>query len=704
MKPSRNQKEKRGTKVFSVLLMMIMLLCQVACSKSGKVTEGDLSDYGEALAQVEITQVGEVIDVPLADHLDWVSGVVADDTYFYVVGQSDEIPIMIKLDSVGNVSEEVSLEKVEDDSLLPLRAGIKKGEGIYVLFGPMNEEDESLYYLGRYDFSGHLVGKHFLAEMNQFMFGPCIGEDNRIVFWNPFSILCCDKAGEVTTVEVPDGIECQSVLGIGDDFYAYVNDSEKGDFGVYRIDIDNGILGEYCLGVSASYSTYMQSCNGRDMGYINTGEQVMSLNDQMDLNPIFTWAETRMDGDVVDCFATYDNNIYACSSAGEQTVHIVPVERAVVDRELVTVGAMRDRSSNLERYVGYFNNNNPKYYVRIKYYDDPTILRTELITGKSVDVIETSSLGIPITDTYFMDIAPYLSGNVAGKNEYVTGLYDAMCVNNKLLMVCDSFEIDTVVGRTESVGKEPGWSMADLYDLSNHMGEGYTIFPEWLTSRELMLWICNVCIGQFIDWNDMTCNFESDEFIQLMKFCKDTPDVYDSGAYSGDYDEHVLLTIQAIQTIEWLNTMKQNYGVFDYTYIGFPNDVGENGSFFALSEEAVLLAIPLSTSNEEGSLAFTSGILTEEWQSRVEGLPVRQTELEERISNYLITEDCALSSDDIDKFTELINETRLYMRFDRTVSEIILEEAQAFFLDDKTPEEVASIIDSRIKNYLEEQK
>ena len=50
----------------------------------------------------------------------------------------------------------------------------------------------------------------------------------------------------------------------------------------------------------------------------------------------------------------------------------------------------------------------------------------------------------------------------------------------------------------------------------------------------------------------------------------------------------------------------------------------------------------------------------------------------------------------------LIEETTVFIHYDDTITQIVMEEVQSFFDGSKTASEVGKIIDSRIDSYLNE--
>ena len=446
--------------------------------------------------------------------------------------------------------------------------------------------------------------------------------------------------------------------------------------------------------------------NGHDgVGYINTGDALVSIDESGNQKTLISWAAISLDGSDVVSMARSAEKTIACVSAESCILTLVKTETKEVEKEVITIGALKGFSRNLEKYVAFFNNHNQEYYATIRYYDEPTLMTAELISGGSLDVIELGGIETPITGKYFVNMSEkLLSDENYDSDMILDGLYQAMCMDGALVSLSDSFDIETVVGRPQDVGNASGWTIREMKNMTSQKGEGYTIFPEWLTSEELMLWVCNISLGQFVNWDHLTCDFANDSFIEYLNLCKSAPKEFNDSAYTGDFDEHVLLTIQSMQSFDWLDTMARSYGHTGYTYIGFPNDDNNNGSFFTAAGNAVTFAIPQNTRKEEAAWQFVRELLSNEWQGTVDGFPVTKEPFEERVAEALSREDLELTDEDISKFLELINATEVFIHNDIRIIEIILEEAQSYFEDVKSADDVTGIINSRVKLYLEEQK
>ena len=217
------------------------------------------------------------------------------------------------------------------------------------------------------------------------------------------------------------------------------------------------------------------------------------------------------------------------------------------------------------------------------------------------------------------------------------------------------------------------------------------------------MWVCNISGGEFVDWNDNSCSFNTDEFIGLLELCKSVPTVIDSSAIGTDYDDSVLLTIQLISSIKYLDTLNKNYGGDEYSFVGFPNNGESNGSFYSKGSDALWFSIPESTEDKNAAWTFVRAAFLDEHQEASIGIPVIRSAAEV-LMEQVMQEDSIMSAADQNRFWSLLDETDTYIYTNSIVQDIILSEADAFFSGEKTAEEVADTIQSRVNIYLQETK
>ena len=116
----------------------------------------------------------------------------------------------------------------------------------------------------------------------------------------------------------------------------------------------------------------------------------------------------------------------------------------------------------------------------------------------------------------------------------MTHLFDVMSVDGKLYQVVSSFSIDTVAGNTDIVGDRDTWTLQDLQQAKEQLGENATIFGESDVKTDILYACVSHGVDGFIDWANKTCSFDSQEFIDMLNFANSFPKEFDWENY--DYD------------------------------------------------------------------------------------------------------------------------------------------------------------------------
>lgn len=142
------------------------------------------------------------------------------------------------------------------------------------------------------------------------------------------------------------------------------------------------------------------------------------------------------------------------------------------------------------------------------------------------------------------------------------------------------------------------------------------------------------------------------------------------------------------------------------TFIGYPTEQGVGG----VITPRVILGISASSRNIDAAWSFVRTILTADYQ-RNNGFQfaTNQTVLNEQVAEAMNPTPMWEGDDtpgatqaQIDQVLALVNQTdQLYM-WDTTVLAMIMEETLAFFAGDRSVEETARIIQSRVQTYLSE--
>ena len=419
----------------------------------------------------------------------------------------------------------------------------------------------------------------------------------------------------------------------------------------------------------------------------------------------------------------------------------------VKEKQVITL-AMASTDWGVRRLAIQFNKSNEKYRVSILDYDSLygteddwsaglTRLNTDIVSGKTPDLmlLDTS---MPV-DSYiskglFADLKPFIEKDEAfDMEDFMPNIIEALSVDGKLYSIVPSYSIDTLVAKASDVGKERGWTVQEAQELLDSKPEGTQFMVN--TTRDTMLQYCFTISGsQFIDWEKGTCNFNTDDFVRMLEFIKTFPEEVNWEAMPDDFWDNydsmwregkAIANFASVGDLRDFNSMEKGTFGEEITMVGFPSSDGDGSAIwpnlrFALSDKS---------KNKDGAWEFLRTFLSDEYQESIEyGFPLSVKLLEERVQRamerpyymdennnkveydetyYINGVDVTITPMTKERADEILSElysfTQVY-RSDNTLLNIVQEEAAPFFAGQKSAKEVASIIQSRVQIYVNENR
>lgn len=519
------------------------------------------------------------------------------------------------------------------------------------------------------------------------------------------------------------------------------------------VDLDKGTVKEkYEIpGTSYEYSYY--AGKGYDLYMVNTyGVYGYNLGDT-DKTQLMSYIDSDFDiYNIYQVVGIDEQNFIAMHDSletGENTlakfVKVPPEE--VKEKQEITL-ALSDFNWTIRRSVIKFNKESEQYRISILDYnslygsDDDYMaginrLNTDIASGKVPDILLiNNSMPVEsyISKGLFEDLKPYIQQDAElDMNNFMPNIVEAFSVNGKMYTLVPSYIIETLIAKSSDVGDERGWTVQEAKELLDSKPEG-TQFLSNMT-RESMLDYCMSMSGsQFVDWENGTCSFNTDSFIQMLEFIAAFPDEIDDEMYTDDYwnnyeslwrEGKVIASFNSFGNFRNYNyTEKGTFGE-DITMIGFPSS-DMDGSVIVPDMQ---IAMSAKSKNKEGVWEFLRVFLTDEYQEEgIYGFPVsikRLNELAQEAtqkpyytdengnkveyddSYYVAGQEIIIppmTKQETEEFMEqLYSFTQVYKR-DETLLNIIEEEVAPFFSGQKNVKDVVSVIQSRAQIYINENR
>lgn len=358
-----------------------------------------------------------------------------------------------------------------------------------------------------------------------------------------------------------------------------------------------------------------------------------------------------------------------------------------------------------------FNLSQQEYQIDYTIYSDSPygdaepmdVLRTKIMAGQSPDLFAFYSDGNqapPLAPRAVCADLRELLPDVT-EDSLLPGLFDLLTQDGALYVLPLTVRVDTLIMPSNLIDS-PGVTLEDLETAREKIPEDWVPVDSWNTPGNLFGLTAAFCIGRFVDRETGTCRFETQEFIDILDWCKN----WGGDGSTPEAPEKTLMKLGWISSLSWLasrgDTAKTWFDGAGYTYAGYP--VGEGGSAYL-----VLTSLGVSTScqNLAGAKAFLAYCFSGKQES---GLPANMEVLREELAQYKAGnrtdwygEVENISEADEAKFLELLSSVTVLEGMDQALENILSEEADAYFAGAATAQQAAKIIQSRASLYLQEQ-
>ena len=384
------------------------------------------------------------------------------------------------------------------------------------------------------------------------------------------------------------------------------------------------------------------------------------------------------------CASDFDGKIWSIRreeiAEGKQTLHIA-----------AAVGSLE-----LDELVKQFNRAHRDCVAVIDYYPENAYDRlcTEMMAGDGPDVLDLTCLSLPLNSSYLVDLYPYIDADPdIDRDMFVPTVIASLELNGQLTSLPAAFVVLTMTARVADVGERTDWAIEELQDLWEQRTDDIFLMSGWMDRHNFLSWLATLTTGDFIDWENSTARYDSEDFIRQLQFCETLSDYVE---YTDEIAEKpCLVEFEDVQNLVRINGIRYNYKE-DFTYIGFPGD-GEYGSFFDVNQ----LHFAISANSDKKDLAweFIRLALTKKNQEMICDswhLPIRMDVMDARIETVVG------NVSDRQRFRQLIQKPLRFTSWNDTIHQIITEEGEAYFDGQRTVEEAAERIQNRVTLYLSE--
>lgn len=466
--------------------------------------------------------------------------------------------------------------------------------------------------------------------------------------------------------------------------------------------------------------------------------------DEKKMTPIMDWEENDFVADMTDriCVLTEKQWI-----ALEQDTEPILVYMQQGQPETGTQAerlylACLYSDSVLHKQVADFNRESKSYQIDIISYDekeDPFYsFLMDLTTGKEIDIIMLPSEQQELLQSkgVLEDLYPYIEKDwELEKEDFLPNVLSAYEQDGKLLHTISRVNVSGWLTKKSYLGENDTWNLMVFQKMLEEHPNAL-LFRE-ASGEKILGYFLDGMSGSLVDWEKGTCDFQSDAFYNMLDIAKQYGKQKESIPLEEVVEEvkkEALLFSETILNpfeVELYDTALNG----DFTAVG-PPFAGENGRSFINSD--IQYGISVNSGNKDGAWEFVRTYFTAEYQDLGEniilfgmdtdGFPVRKDCFEEYVKRYTAVERYEkdgqwiepiqgqvgtsvldfeakpLTTEQEKMFRKIVSETMQKQKKDTQISKIILEDAQAYFDDEKTMEQAAEIMQNRINLYLNENR
>ncbi|MBR1693291.1 MAG: extracellular solute-binding protein, partial [Lachnospiraceae bacterium] len=423
-------------------------------------------------------------------------------------------------------------------------------------------------------------------------------------------------------------------------------------------------------------------------------------------------------------------------------LYCVTAGRSNENREELVLGILY-AGGRISEAVEAFNKENQDYYVTFKDYSEFQEPRKQavldMMSGNAPDILCTNGFHTAqLTGQKLLeDLYPYLSDSGLEKeldSNILKLLSDKEkhdgAPENPLYELCLSYRIDAVITGKNCLEDGKRWSDT----LTEQAGENGQ-FLAGMSESELLDQLVANNFDRLVDASNKRCYFASDEFAALLECAKELAD--DRLKYMDSYG----VLEGALDGIESGKALGADFcsleGIFNYqilsgfypegiSVVPYPLTQTEGVGFTAGNSYGICSA----SGHKEGAWEFLKFQLEEEWQENYAGddeVPMNKKALNryiERVTavdgymdenqQFIEPVDRELSLTDMtiklrpvseseeELFRELLLSVGHQSRQDEMISEIVQDEAKAYFDGTRTGRDVMGRIQNRVSMYLQE--
>ena len=348
---------------------------------------------------------------------------------------------------------------------------------------------------------------------------------------------------------------------------------------------------------------------------------------------------------------------------------------------------------------------------------------TDCATDSSIDVVSFPGYSqmLDFADKGLLtDLTPYMEKDeLIKKDNIIPGIVSAFTFKDKFVALPSSYRVETLVGKKSVVGDRQGWTAKDCLDAYEKTGA--LVITPYTDRATIMRTLISLNYDEFIDIENGTCNFNNQDFQDVLALAAKYPEEYVYNEETNQMDDFKtgkqLLYTDSLPEFNLGQSLASICGE-DVSYIGYPTSNG-NGAMMAFYGMTGITSnckvpelmwdfmrtmyLPEATESMYGDSEYYNGsILVSELDKYLDGAKNWKNRGEAGYDTYSV-ELRTPTDEEVETMRTLLNNTTAVLdSVSTSIMNIISEEAAAYFSGEKTAADVAAVVQSRVDIYLSE--
>ena len=534
------------------------------------------------------------------------------------------------------------------------------------------------------------------------------------------------------------------------------------------------------------YDTYYDY-NGNIYGYkfdTDTKDKVIDwIECDINSNNINSYS-ILPDGRVIAFENSYDDQ---AQKNNMQLIVMTRVDAASVVNKTVLTFACMYLDWNMRDAIVKFNRASNTHRIVVRDYSEYNTdddynagiqkLNTEMLSGKLPDMIDINTYSMPVEQYaakgFLTDLYELIDADAdLSRESFVQPVIKALeSADGKLYQLPNTFAVSTAIALDKVAGDYDTWNLASVKDAMTKLQDGASVFDVYRTKSDILQTCISRNIDAFVDWENGSAHFDSDEFKALLEFANQFPETYDwenATDEENDSAQNCMNSGKQLMTDMYVSSFEDMlYQLTGYNggvkFVGYPSEDGTSNHTFQIDGS---IAISSTCADKTAAWNFMKQFLTEDYQSgsNVWNFPINQKAFDQKMKDAMteeyqtdengnvvkdengnpiripkmtyyttdagggvafaattetaastvviggsgVNEDgsisiYAMTQEQADQILDLINATTAVYGYDESILNIISDEAAAYFAGEKSLDDTANMIQSRVNLYVAEQ-